>query len=305
MMKLAVFGLAALLAAGRPQDALPIAATFSTDHPRPLVGEPFTILLKAELSPGTSLVSWPDFPAQWGLLEVRQVGELTITEFGDQAREYRQPLTVVLWEPGDYSTPDTMITYQSGGLSDTLLVDPLLLRVASTLDQDDLTLRPLKPAIDLTYVPPALVIAGSGVLMILMWWWMQRMRRARLFGAESANIRALDRAMLANLKRIDRQAKTPPEVYAAVAECLRDYVTQQFQVAARELTTAELLGRLQAQLSQPSMNRLYQLMVQADLVKFAQQEPDRGDAQRYLEMAAHWIQSSARDHTHQNGHSEG
>jgi hypothetical protein len=278
----------------RAQDE-PVRAQFSTPNQSPLVGEPVQLTLTAVFATGTTMVKWPDFPEQWSHFEVHGVSKLNIAE-RDGALEYRQDITIALWEPGDYNTPETIIVYADGnGALVELFVSSLPFSVPSVLT-DDLTLRPLKPLVFMSYIPPALLAGGVIALLLPLVWFMQRRNKPVKVAADwQGDIRELDRRMLAILSSIDQQALEPSAVYAAVADCLRDYLVQQFRVAAHELTTPELLARMHPQLSQPLFNRLGQLLSQADLVKFARQIPNRESAHQYLETAARWIQSTASE----------
>jgi hypothetical protein len=289
-------GLLVILAFGmvRAQEST-ASAQFFAPNATPLVGEPVLLVLSAAFMPGTTLVQWPDFPQQWGVFEVRDAAELNIAEQNGVV-EYRQDLTVVLWEPGDFITPETTIIYMdaNGNLAN-LYVQALPFTVPSVLT-DDRTLRPLKPLVFLSYIPRPLVIGVILVVAVAAIWFIQRRRRPVKAAADwQGDIRELDRRMLAALNAIGRQALEPSAVYAATADCLRDYLGQQFGVAAQELTTAELLANVQPHLSKSLLNRLGQLLGQADLVKFARQIPGQESARQYLETAAQWIQAVSRE----------
>lgn len=295
MKRWLIVGCTLLLISGIVQAQEAAEARFSASNQSPLVGEPVQLTLTAAFSSGAAMVEWPDFPEQWGQFEVREVGELNISEQGG-VLEYRQEVTLTLWEPGDYSTPETVIVYSNadGALAE-LFVPPLPFTVPSVLT-DDLTLRPLKPLVFLPYIPTALIVAGLFALAVpIVWFAQRRSNPVKAVADWEGDIRELDKRMLALLGHLERQALEPGAVYAAAADYLRDYLAQRFQVASHELTTAELLARMHPQLPQPLFNRLSQLLSQADLVKFARQIPNRESAQQYLEMAARWIQATANE----------
>jgi hypothetical protein len=268
------------------------AAQFSATNQSPLVGEPVQLTLTARFSSGATMVEWPDFPEHWANFEVREVGELEISD-QNGAVEYRQTIITILWEPGDYVTPETVIAYSDAtGALGELFAASLPFTVPSVLT-GDLTLRPLKPLVFLSYIPPALIVVGVFALAFPVVWFAQRRSKQVKVLDWQGDIRALDQRTLAMLSSIDRQPLEPSAVFAATADCLRDYLGQQFHIAAQELTTGELLIGLQPHLSKQTFTRLGQLLSQADLVKFARQIPNREAAQHYLETAARWIQAVA------------
>lgn len=275
----------------------PLRASFSASNPNPLVGEPVDLTLTAELLPGATIVSWPDLSSVGPAVEVRTVGTVEIAEAGGRTK-YRQNITIVFWEPGTFRSPEMVIQYQADGRIAEFVPEHADFSVISVLDENDLKLRPLKPVISIPYVPPAWIIGGVGVATSAAIWWISWRRRV---SGSQADIRQLDRRTLAALRAIDRKKQKPDEVYAAVADCLRDYVTEQFQIAAHEMTTAELVAQMQSQLSAPLTNRLYQLMGQADLVKFAGYEPEQEIAHQYLEAAARWVQMSTKELNQHHG----
>lgn len=275
------------------QDARTITAQFSADNQSPLVGEPIELVLSATLDADTTLVEWPEFPEQWSVFEVNDVQALDIVEHDNQT-DYQQRMTVTLWEPGSYETPETIITYQQpDGTIEEMIVVSQRFSVPSVLT-DDLTLHPFKPQIWLPYLPPALIIAMLGVICTAFIWIFQR-RAGRTNEASAGKTTQFERQILAQLKKISRTSQEPEIVYAFVAACLRDYIANQFQLTTQEMTTSELLDRVQPHLSKATFSRLGHLLGQADLVKFARQLPDQQSARRYAEAATQWIQLATKE----------
>jgi hypothetical protein len=108
---------------------------------------------------------------------------------------------------------------------------------------------------------------------------------------------ALDRLSLSRLQDIDHNNLEPAAVYQAAADCLRDYVQQQYQIPVRNMTSSELLRAVDGKLPVPLRQRLHELLLDADFVKFSFQRPERRDALRYMEMTGRWIQAVAREMT--------
>src|SRR5690606_38160773 len=113
-----------------------------------------------------------------------------------------------------------------------LFVPPLPFTVPSVLT-DDLALRPLKPLVFVPYIPPALIVAGMFALVVPIVWFAQRRSKPVKAAADwEGDIRELDKRMLALLGNLERQALEPGAVYAAAADCLRDYLVERFRVAS-------------------------------------------------------------------------
>ncbi len=275
-----------------------VTASISVSNQTSLVGEPIQIELLVSLPDDAELTIWPEFSEQWGDFEVRSVSELEVGQING-ATVYQQLISVVLWEPGAFITPETSIVFQLAGeaAQSGLVFEPQVVDIQSVLTAGDTELRPLKAQMWIPFLPPQYVVIGLCIFISIMWgvyrWWF--IRQAQRAILKIHHIQGVDRELLSALQEIDTQALQPAIIYALTANVLRDYVRDQFQVSAYELTTYELLRILQHRLSPPLHQRLKQLLGQADLVKFAGHQPDQRAARQYLETASRWIQAVARD----------
>ncbi len=271
-------------------------ARFSTNVGAPLVGEPIELTLTATIPAGTIIISWPEFPTEWQPFEVQNVGELSIG-----ATEYRQNLTVILWIPGEYQTPETTITYQlaENAEAQTLVVEPVFFSVPSVLDSQDTALRPFKAQISLPYISPLVIAAGAFGVVIAAFFAFRRLRSLRAVvlkrTVEEDGLGAAARAALAELRRIASRGLPPEQLYAEAADCLRGYVHDEMNVAARDMTTAELMESLH--LPDVLQRELQRILEQADLVKFARYQPSGETAQKYLDVVGKWVRTADQKET--------
>ncbi|HEX2618526.1 MAG TPA: DUF4381 family protein, partial [Phototrophicaceae bacterium] len=271
-----------------------VTARFSTSNPRPLTGEAFTLELIISLPTGTELAELPTFPSPgvWGDFEIVQTGEVQTETQSDGAAIYRQLLTVRLWQPRDYVTPDSFVGYRLSGFNDVqrIPVRAENISIPTVLDFDDLTLRPFKALINLPYISPwlilgGLVIIGGGIGFGYHWW--QR-RPAQVLPAE----RMLTPGEIA-LQKLNglktSEEITPESQYTQVAIYLRDYVLAKYGIG--EMTTAETVNALQLHLPEKLLSDLNRMLTEADLVKFAGTQSDAEVARRLIEAARRWINS--------------
>lgn len=288
--------LSMLVVAVRAQDlAGTVEARLSADGLTPLVGEPVQFTLVADTPADAVVVEWPEIDRNWGAFDVRSVGELVVKETADGGARYEQTFTAYLWRPGDYETPELFLGYRILGVDDVYRVpfDVIFFTVPSVLESVDLNqtvLRPFRPPISLFYVPRWLVVAGlmvSGGVAYGGWRWWQE-RQTRLAAARAAaQVRTPAKIAL------DRLASLPDGVpsvqFAFITDCVREYIADRFAVPAPDLTSAELLNRLD--LPTDRMDELERLLNQADLVKFANAVPTERQTQRAIHMAAAWIEA--------------
>jgi hypothetical protein len=275
-----------------------VTARFETSNPRPLTGQPFMLAFVAVFPPGTEAVELPTFPATWGEFEVRDVGQVTEETQPDGTKVYRQQLTVVLWQPRDFNTPDTYVSYRVTGLNETLQipVQKALVTVPTVLDFENLALKPFKPLIYLPYLSPLLVIGGiavtGGVIGYGYYRWKQRPAPTPFSVPEySPSDLALQMLDVINTN----QNLTPSEQYAAVANVLRVYLQSQYEVVIA--TTPETVETLRGQVSEIALAELQRLLGEADLVKFAAVQPDAEATRRMIELAKRWIIRSIDEET--------
>ncbi|MBC8099653.1 MAG: hypothetical protein H7Y11_09435 [Armatimonadetes bacterium] len=260
-----------------------VTARFSTDTPRPATGQAFIVELVITLPPGTELAETPEFPTEWGDFDVRSVGEARRDIQADGTLLYRQPLTLMLWRPRDYNTPETYIGYRLTGFSEVqrIPVTALAITVPSVLDFNDLTLRPFKPPIELFYLSPLIVMGGVLVLGGIGLWlarrWRDRPVAQRVAVPLSPDVVAL------------RALDAVPDI-AAGSDALRAYLQTRYQVGA--LTTPELADALRETLPPPALDGLLRLLEHADAVKFAGIAAD-GHKAAWLSAARAWLVETA------------
>lgn len=275
-----------------------IEAYFSADTGSPLVGQPVTLTLTATFPPGAAVSGWPEFPQEWPPFEVREAGEVRISETSEGGAVYQQNLTVILWNVGEFETPETVIQYELIGDSQTraLSVEPAFFSVPSVLDPNDTALRPLKPQEVMPYTSPLLVAAAAGgalaVAAIAAHTLLAR-RSAKPLPETGPTTPA--KIAMAELRRIAGRNLSPALVYQAVSDTLRVYVQSEFRVQALDMTTWELMTTMRARVPETTQTELQRMLEQADLVKFARYQPDAATAQRYLETAARWLKSLDKD----------
>jgi hypothetical protein len=273
-----------------------VTARFETSNPRPLTGEAFTLELIVSLPPSLELVELPTFPDEWGDFEVREVGEVTIETLADGIQVYRQSLTVKLWVPRDFLTPDTYISYRLNGGNEALQVPvrQASITVPTVLDFDNLSLKPFKPLIYLPYVSPFVILAGvltvGGIAGFSYHRWKNRPARAVPKAPEGT---PLDNA-LRTLETLKKRDDLPPkETYTQTSDILRVYIQAMYEVSAA--TTGEVIEGLRDRLPEKGVNDLQRILSEADLVKFAGIIPDAEISRRVIEMARRWLISVDKD----------
>jgi hypothetical protein len=271
-----------------------VQAAFSGETGTPAIGEPFHLTLTVRVPVG-AIVTLPQFPEEWSPFMVKSVGDVSESTQGN-TQIYQQTLTVILWQPGDYRTPETQVIYQlpNSPQPAQITIESAYFTVPSVLKEDDLTLRPPKPPVGLPYFPlwlPLILVAlGAGTGC---WAWSKGWIRKPDTGRDAVStIHVSAQRALRDLKRIAEKVSTPTDIYAQSADCLRLYLQGRFAVDAADLTTDEIRGILEAQSILPDRRQreLEHLLERADLVKFARLQPTLTSAQHFITAAQRWVQ---------------
>jgi hypothetical protein len=274
-------------------------AYFSAEKTTIVIGEPIHLALHLNIPQNAQLVL-PDFTKSLVPFTVKNVGTLNLVQkLSDSSVEYEIPLEVVLWRTGTYQTPPLSVSYQMAGRSSVnLTVESLHFEVTSVLNDNDLTLRPFKPLVNLPYFPIgealAIITVIVGVVAVLGWKRVAQMRK-RASGQDRLAILGHPEAVYAlkMLRDIELSNTSPVTIYAQVSDCLRNYLTKRYSVPALDLTTSELVTKLNEKslFADEAQQKLAEMLKRADLVKFARVIPKQGAAQQYMSVASQWIQA--------------
>lgn len=285
------------------QDATPtppaldaIRAYFAASRLAPLAGQPVDLNLVVEMPRDAELVEWPPISEDWPPFMVRFAGEVRRQSTPDNREIYSQALVVILWEPGDYQTPETLIGYRIPGYDEVFYAPfaPAHFSVPSVLEADmnQNRLRPLKGQISLFYIPWWGYVLGVGMLSsvgyIVRRWWVARYKRT----VQARDAKPPFEFALESLAAAARSDATSQVKCERMTAALRAYLQSRFEIHV-EMTTTELIQVLQQldQLSQERIQELAQLLEQVDLVKFANVNMAEKSAHRLLALASQWIKS--------------
>lgn len=272
-----------------------VSAQFVAEDAIVFVGEPTTLILNVVVSEGYALRGWPEFPQEWSAFYVSELGDITVSE---DERSYTQAMTVTIWRIGEYRTPTTFISAEnlSTGRLERFRVEPAVIFVPSSLNMDDLNLRPFREPADLFYISPVVVLlAGFGAFGGL-YYTLKRWRQLNYTRSVSRRVAppvSPFNQAVETLQAIDYANRSPLDVYQQVGKIIRAFLASHFQLNLDDLTSQEIVRQLDEhrQLTHPQAEALQRLLQQIDLVKFANAQPDAEDTQRIILISLKWLQS--------------
>lgn len=270
-----------------------ISASYSASTTNPYIGEPFTVTLIIE---APSPITLPDADALQAsdILEIMETSEPLYDETNTRVEVV---YTVRLWRSGEYLSPEQFVSVQDSNQTiQQVQIQSFYVTVPSEVsDPINAALRPALPPI-LLPVPwqswyPWLIL---GIVLIGLPIVVALVRFARR--AEQASGKQLAAASIAGALLVDLQAQnlSTAEQFPIVSLIIRNYIQQQWQIPAVEMTTSELLESLREHniVDNALRKQLQQFLEQADLVKFAQYRPESDQNQRLIAFASRWIQAS-------------
>ena len=302
----AVAGLLLVSLAARADEAPPAPSlAIHADRSKVPLGEPFTITLSVISEPATAVTLPANLPLAPSFGEVERHEESSPLPGGEIRRSFR--LTIIGLEVGHKTVPPLPIVYVEGGRTGQVTSEPIPVEVLSVVGEGKEELKPIVPpvAVVMRDWRPLWIAVGAAVGMAIVglsWASVRRLRRRRprpTEGAHGVDPRppeeiALERLRaLAGSGMLDVDDRRP--FYFAVSEIVRDFLGRRYGFDALELTTAELLERLDRAGGAPAVREPVARWLEAtDLVKYAGLAAARGDAERALGEAIEVVEAGRR-----------
>lgn len=192
---------------------------------------------------------------------------------------------ITSFDSGFYVIPQQKFKIRLNEFSDSILTDELFL-IVNTFQIDSIQgivdIKPPKEA-PLTFREAlpwiGLAVGILAILVLLIWWYKKYRNRIKpvLPAYERkipAHTLALDSLEDLKKKKLWQQGKVK-EYHSELTDILRRYLEQRFRVQALEQTSEEILAAFQAvhHLNYQQQEHLKEVLILADLVKFAKLEP--------------------------------
>ncbi len=217
---------------------------------------------------------------------------------------------------GAYVLPALTATYsQPSGPGADLETGEISVEVESVLPEDRseaTDIRDIKPLRRIDTPASWLLWAGlalAAVALGLVWWWWRR-RRPDGSAPEAPPVPPYDLAIreLERLRRTDfSDLRELRRYYFDVSSVIRAYVEGRFGLNATDLTTEEILGRLDGLVRLESLQarRLERFLVATDQVKFAARLPVPEEIERTYEQALGFVTATRPSEDPEDDESEG
>jgi len=265
----------------------------------------FTISARAGLDVNVEFPEYSDtITSQLEILESFPMDTLE----NDARRTILKRYRVTSFEPGWNTIPPQPVAFRKGTLSDTVYTTAQLITVLAPAVDTTQAIRPIKPPI---YTPvsfaemiPWILIGLGGLLVIaIIWILVRRYLKGRGEYEEEVGEIPLEPAHTIAFRELDslREERLPQkgrvkEYYSRLTEIIRVYMARQFEIHAMESTSQEILEAFSVQnAGHPELNqKLQDLLMLADLVKFAKEDPTPNENELHLNGARDFVEKTYR-----------
>lgn len=239
-------------------------------------------------TPKGYLVFWPQLndTVISGVEIIKRSKLDTISTEDGKRLEYNQLLTITSFDSGYYALPPFVFTYKIPG--DTTLysieTEAILLSVHTIAVDTTQPIKPIKGPISAPYtLKEALPYIIAGVLLaglIFLFFYIRKRRKLAkpIIPIPVAPAIPDFEIALRELERL-RQEKLwqrglLKDYHTKLTDIVRQYIFDHFGIAAQEMTSDEIIEKLnRLSISRLAMNKLRDILLLADLVKFAKEQP--------------------------------
>jgi hypothetical protein len=210
----------------------------------------------------------------------------TSKKLSDGSSEFRMDAELAVFGSGRQRLPGFTVTARNGAAAgqERLEIKPSASVVLLSMTDSTMTdLRPIVPPVSAPFPSWIIVPAVAVLLLLFAAGYAVRRLLITLRRLLADPVRAA-RKKLRSIRRQLSKGMSPAEGYEALSNILREFLQNRYGFGAMEMVTQEIAKELAA--SRINIREaLLQLLVRADLVKFADIRPDIEECRRSLRVA--------------------
>ena len=266
------------------------------------VGDQVRLFIEAQNNPKEGSLQWAIIPDTTEHLEIIEKGKIDTITNGNFIT-YKQRLTITGFDSGLFQVPSfTFSVIPNGGGEPILLHSDSFQLLVQTVQVD--TTKAFKPIKGIIFVKTTwvdyliyIIIGGVIVLvLIVLAIYIQRKKKVISPKPPAPQEPLYDRTLrlLTELEEKQLWQKNKvKEYYVELTDIVRGYIEERFNTHALELTTDELLTKVQLTKDlQPYYTTLSIILHTADLAKFAKAQPLPQEHTEAMENAIQFVKSS-------------
>ncbi|HWU90509.1 MAG TPA: BatD family protein [Kofleriaceae bacterium] len=292
-----------------PTDIAAPQVTAAASPTQVALGSKLTVFIKATFGDGVE-VNLREPIDLGSVFEVtRKVSEDRRGPDGRTTREWQ--LEVIAWELGDLVMPPITVTYTAFGRAGQVQTNAIKLKVNGALGDvvDD-------PKAIRDHAPPkellrrdwfwVWIASGAGALIsggaaLLAWRSRRRRRTVQLVAGvvaaprrmDPASARALEKLLAIERSGVLDRDEVRKAGYTEMVEVIREYIATRYRVELTDLTTSELLRRLERAAPDEERGLVEAWLERCDIVKYGGLRTTREDARTTLDDARALVVTTA------------
>ncbi len=284
-----------------------VHASIRVDSNSITIGDWLKLYVEVE-HPSNVAVAWPILSDSLDGLEIVHRSESTKKQAGDRTLE-SATFTITAFDSGTFFVPPLPFQYssQNDTAKKTVATSPVLIRAHGVLVDTTKDIKDIKPPMTLPisfaellpYLIVVVVIIGLG---IALYYYMRNKRLREMGIIEEIPSRPAHEVALEALRSLEAehlwQRGKVKEYYSTLTDIVRTYIERKFFVKAMEITTDEIMFADEiVALDNNSKESLKEILVRADLVKFAKFLPVHEENEKSISMAISFVESTHQEQT--------
>ena len=278
-----------------------VKVTARLDAQQITVGDQARLFIEVHHNPSREKIHWPVFSDTFDHLEIVEKGQIDTVKEGGMIT-YRQRLVITGFDSGMFKIPAFQFAVTPASAPAYVLQTDSFHLLVQTVAVD--TTKDFKPIKNIIIVQTSWrdylwqIVGGSilTIAVIVLIIFLLKKKKKAIPAPKVPEIPLQDRTLklLAELESQQLWQKSKvKEHYVALTDIVRNYVEQRYNTPAMELTTDELLFKVQHHRElQPYYELLAELLHTADLAKFAKGQPLPQEHFAALENAKKFVESS-------------
>lgn len=217
-----------------------------------------------------------------------------------------QRYLITCFDSGVYLVPALKFAFHLGAITDTITTVPLVLAVNTIEIKDSKKFYDIKgiAAIPYTFaeiLPYILIAIGALLLIALIIYIYIRLKNKKPIFPFQKPVEPPHVIAFRDLEKIKReklwQKGQLKEYFTGLTDIIRTYMEGRFKILAMESTSDEIISEIKniEIVDSKSLNELKQLLVTADLVKFAKSEPLPDENENSWQYAYNFVLTTCKD----------
>lgn len=274
------------------QDRPEVKVTASIDTNAILIGEHVSLVLKAEYrtDQGSIQITFPKL-ADTIIKQIEIINASKIERIIPDSNNINEMIQFQSWiitsfDSGYYAIPPLKVII-NGDSTNPIETEPLLLAVNTVSVDTTKNIKDIKPPLEVPfdwkeYLPYIYGgLAGLALLAVIIWLLIRYLKNRKkkpivqeiIIPKIPAHVTALEQLEKLKEEKLWQQGKLK-EYHSALSDILRQYIEHRFYIHTMEQVTDEILYSFRtAPASEESKIKLRQVLILADLVKFAKEHP--------------------------------